>query len=213
MESWWMESMGIRTMQLNTTEINATEVKKMEDEEIIKLFFLRSELAIEAVAEKYGAVCRKIANNILRNEQDVEECVNDTYLGLWESIPPNRPNPFLAYICRVVRNISIKRYHYNKAKKRDDTYNVAMEELENCFASADTVESRFEAEQLTELINCFLEMQDKKNRVIFVRRYWFADSVSDIAKRMHMSNHVVTVRLSRLRKKFETYLKKEGIGL
>ena len=185
----------------------------MEDEEIIDLFYARSEFAIEAVSDKYGATCKKIANNILNNKQDAEECVNDTYLGLWESIPPNRPNPLLSYICRIVRNISIKKYHYNKAKKRNSTYDMALEELEDCVASAVTVEGVINTELLTEVLDSFLETLDKKNRIIFVRRYWFSDSISDIANLMHTSSHNITVRLSRLRGKLEKYLKKEGIWI
>ena len=185
----------------------------VEDEEILELFYARSELAIQAVSEKYGAMCRKIANNILNDSLDTEECINDVYMALWQTIPPQRTNPLLSYIYRIARNVSIKRYHYNKAQKRNSMYDVALDELADCIASADTVEHVYEASQLTELMNSFLDTLDKKNRVIFVRHYWFADSVSDIAKRMHMSTHTVTVRLSRLREKLENYLKKEGISL
>ena len=102
----------------------------MEDKRIIDLFFARSELAIEALAAKYGALCSRIAENILGDSMDAEECVNDAYLGVWNSVPPQRPDPLRSFLCRIVRNLSISRYHANTAKKRNSSYDVALEELE-----------------------------------------------------------------------------------
>ena len=107
----------------------------IEDEKIIQLFFERSEQAIKELDLKYGKVCHKVSYNILHNRQDAEECVNDAYLGTWNAIPPQRPNPLLTFLCKIVRNLSIMRHHSNTAIKRNSTYDVALEELEGCLAS------------------------------------------------------------------------------
>lgn len=183
----------------------------MEDSKIIELFHARSEQAIMELSQKYGAVCIKIAKNILNNKLDAEECVNDAYLGAWNTIPPQNPSPLLTYISRIVRNLSIKKYHSNTSVKRNSFYDVALDELENCISSADTVESELSAKELAQIIDDFLDTLDKDNRVMFVRRYWYSDSISDIAARFHTSNNNISVRLSRTREKLKSYLKKEGV--
>jgi RNA polymerase sigma-70 factor (ECF subfamily) len=182
----------------------------IEDSEIIDLFYARSEQAIMELSKKYGGVCRKVARNILNNEQDAEECVSDAYLGAWNTIPPERPKPLLTYVCRLVRNLSIMRYHANTAVKRNSIYDVALDELESCLISPVTVETELSAKELGSIIDKFLDTLDRENRVIFVRRYWYADPVSDIAARMRMRPNLVSVRLSRTREKLKTYLRKEG---
>ena len=112
----------------------------MDDSKIIDLFYARSEQAIMELSAKYGPVCNKVARNILNNSHDAEECVNDAYLGAWNTIPPQNPNPLLTYICRIVRNLSIMKYHANTAVKRNSFYDVALDELEDCLASSETVE-------------------------------------------------------------------------
>ena len=141
----------------------------MDDSKIIELFYERSEQAIVELSKKYGDTCHKIAVNILKNDSDAEECVNDTYLGAWNTIPPQNPNPLLTYICRIVRNISIKRYHQNTAQKRNSYYDVALDELENCLPSATTVQDEVNANELAEF---FLR------QVFFfsVRLYFIRDS-------------------------------------
>ena len=183
----------------------------MEDSKIIELFYQRSERAIMELSQKYGTVCTRIAKNILNNALDAEECVNDAYLGAWNTIPPQKPNPLKTYICRIVRNLSIKRYHSNTSMKRNSFYDAALDELENCIPSGKTVETELSAKELAQIIDDFLDTLDKENRVIFVRRYWYSDSISDIAKRFRMSNNNVSVRLSRTREKLKKYLKKEGV--
>ena len=185
----------------------------MEDSKIIELFYERSEQAIVELSEKYGRICHRIAVNILKNDADAEECVNDTYLGAWNTIPPQNPNPLLTYICRIVRNISIKRYHQNTAKKRNSYYDVALDELEDCLPSAMSVEDEVNAGELALLFDDFLATLDKTNRVMFVRRYWFSDSVSDIAATFKMNDHAVTVRLSRTREKLRQYLIGKGVTI
>jgi len=185
----------------------------MEDERIIQLFWERKEDAIEELNQKYGAICTKVAHNILNNHQDAEECVNDAYLGAWNSIPPERPNPLRTYICRIVRNLAIKKYHANRAKKRDSSYDVALEELESCIPATGSVEEVWNAKEVARNIDDFLEHLDSENRILFVRRYWYAESVSDLARLFQISNHNVTVRLSRIREKLKVHLLKEGIWL
>ncbi len=185
----------------------------MHDEKIIQLFFERSEQAIGELDKKYGRVCHSVAYNILNNRQDAEECVNDAYLGTWNAIPPERPNPLLAFVCKIVRNLSLKRYEQNTAAKRNSRYDVAMEELEDCLASSVTVEEEMEVRELTEIIRSFLESLTRENRVIFLRRYWFSDSYADIARQVGISEKNVSVRLTRLRKDLRKYLKEREVLL
>ena len=188
-------------------------VGRLDDRKIIELFFERSEKAIMELSNKYGSVCSKIANNILNNKQDAEECVNDAYLGAWNTIPPQNPNPLVSYVCRIVRNLAIKRYHANTAAKRNSNYDVALDELENCFPSSTTVEGEIDALETARIIDRFLESMDQESRVMFVRRYWFADSIGELAKLFHTSNHNISVRLFRIREKLKQYLMEEGVAL
>ena len=178
----------------------------MGDDKIIELFFERSEQALKELDIKYGKVFYKTSYNILNDQLDVEECVNDAYLGTWNTIPPTRPYSLMAYVCQIVRNISLKRYHFKKALRRNSTYDVAMDELDACLASPSTVESEVETKELTRIIEEFLDTLSKENRIIFLQRYWFSDTYSDIAKKIGISEKSVSVRLSRIRKKMRDYL-------
>lgn len=178
----------------------------MEDEKIIELFFNRSEQAIKELDLKYGKVCHNVSYNILHSRQDAEECVNDAYLGTWNAIPPQRPNPLLTFLCKIVRNLSIMRHHANTALKRNNTYDVALEELEGCLASPVTVEMEIETDELTRIIDSFLETLSQENRVIFMRRYWFSDTYKQIAERVGITENNVSVRLTRIRKQMKQYL-------
>lgn len=178
----------------------------MADEQIIELFFARSEQAIRELDDRYGRVFHKTSFNILNNQLDAEECVNDAYMGTWNTIPPTKPNSLLAYVCQIVRNISLKRYYLKKALKRNSTYDVAMEELDACLASSSTVEDEIETKELARIIESFLDTLSKENRVIFLQRYWFSDSYSDIAQKVGISEKSVSVRLARIRKKMREYL-------
>ena len=183
----------------------------LDDSEIIELFFERSEQAIIELSKKYGSVLTKIANNILNNQFDAEECVNDAYLGAWDTIPPQRPQPLLSYVCRIVRNLAVKKYHSNTAAKRNSTYDVSLDELENCFPSSNSVEDEFNAKETARIIDEFLEALDEENRVMFVRRYWHAASIEELAELFHTSKHNISVRLSRTREKLKKHLIKEGV--
>ena len=183
----------------------------MEDQEIIELFFARSEQAIAELQGKYGNRCMQVAWNVLNNRLDAEECVNDAYLAAWNTIPPQKPNPLLAYVCRIVRNLSIKRYHANNAQKRNSHYDVALDELGAYIQTKDTVENELAVKELADAINHFLGTLSKENRMMFVRRYWFADSIADIAVMFGTSSKIVSLHLLRVRKGLKKYLEKEGI--
>jgi len=167
----------------------------LNDSEIIDLFYMRSERAIMELAAKYGNVCNKVAKNILNNILDAEECVNDAYLGAWNAIPPARPNPLLSYICKIVRN---------------SFYDAALDELGECVSSSESVEAEISAKELTRQIDYFLDTLDAESRILFVRRYWYAYSISELAKQFGLKSNTVSVRLSRIRDKLRDYLKGEG---
>lgn len=173
----------------------------IDDEKIIDLFFERSEQGIRELDNKYGAVCHNLSYNIVNNRQDAEECVNDAYLGAWNAIPPVHPNPLLSYIVKIVRNISLKIYWRKEATKRSSHYTIALEEIEACIAAPNTVEAEIDARELARSIESFLDTLTTENRVIFMRRYWFADSYNDIAEFMGLSEKNISVRLSRIREK------------
>lgn len=183
----------------------------IEDQMIIKKLYERSEEAIKELSDKYGALCQGIANRILSNEQDAEECLNDALLAVWNTVPPEEPDPLSAYICRITRNISLKKYHANTAKKRNTHYDVALDELEECLAGGSSVEDEILAKELQQSMNDFLSKLKKADRVMFVRRYWFLETVSEIAGSIGRSNNYVTVHLHRSRKKLENYLKMKGL--
>ena len=185
----------------------------MEDGEIVELFFARSEEAIAALAEKYGPLCGSIAKNLLGDRRDAEECLNDAWLAVWNTVPPQRPEPLSGYVCRIVRNLAVKRFHANTARKRNGSYDMALEELAECFPAAGSAEEAAEAGEAAETVNAFLAGLDESSRILFVRRYWYADSIEALAARFHTGRHNVSVRLSRIRKALKKYLAKEGIGL
>ena len=182
----------------------------MDDSKIIALFYARSEQAICELSAKYGKLCKHIAFNILGNHEDADECVNDAYLGVWNTIPPQKPNPLQAYICKIVRNIAVTKYHANTAQKRNSHYDVALDELENCLFSLDTPENTLRAKELSHLLDRFLSHMDQRSRVMFVRRYWYSDSVASIAESMHMRPNSVSVQLARTRSKLRKFLIQEG---
>ncbi len=185
----------------------------LEDSKIIELFFARAEQAITELSAKYGTACSRIARNILKNDLDAEECVNDTYLAAWNTIPPQKPDPLRTYIFRIVRNIAIAKYHANTSEKRNSYYDVALEELGNCLATAGTVEQEIDAGELSGQIDRFLATLDEDSQMLFVRRYWYSDSISDLAERFHTSKNNVSVRLFRIRNKLKIHLQKEGYEL
>ena len=182
----------------------------LEDSKIIDLFFERSEQAVHELNCKYGAAIKKTTSNILHDRLDVEECVNDTFLQVWNSIPPRTPNPLSGYVCRIARNLAINRYHANNAVKRGGRYDLILDEMQECIPSGVDVETEYEAKELGAAINRFLYTLDHNDRFLFVRRYWYADSVKDLAAMTNENVNRISVRLFRLRKKLRTALTKEG---
>ena len=183
----------------------------MTDAEIISLFFERSEQAITELAEKHGSAAARVARNILGNAQDAEECVNDTYLAVWNAIPPETPSPLRTFVCRIARNLATMKYHANTAAKRNSFYDAALDELEECLSDFHSVEDEYDAKELSDAINAFLSTLSYTDRFIFVRRYWYSDPPGDIAKSVRSTPNSVTVRLFRLREKLKHYLMKEGL--
>ena len=185
----------------------------MEDSQIIELYWQRSENAISETAKKYGKLCRHIAMNILGNYSDAEECENDTYVATWNAIPPTRPNVFSAFLTKIARNLALNRYEYNKAQKRNNEFDLVLDELEECIAGKSTVEAAYEAGQLSAVLDEFLEKLSKDKRVIFVRRYWYSDSVKDIAKRLQISESKVKTTLFRTRNELQEFLEAHGVTI
>lgn len=181
----------------------------MDDSHIIQLLFERAEAAIDALAQRFGKQLYRIAMNILSSPQDAEECVNDTYLALWNAIPPEKPDPLCAYTYRIGRNTAIKKHRSNTAQMRNSTYDLSLDELAGCIPD-DSIWETLDARELGRSIDSFLDTLNQENRIIFLRRYWFGDSVKDIAKGRGISAGTVSVRLNRMRGALKDYLYKEG---
>ena len=145
------------------------------------------------------------------SHEDAEEVVNDTYLGVWNAIPPHRPDPLRTFVCRIARNLATKKYHADTAEKRNSRYDLALDELEDCLADRSGVEEALEAKELAEAINGFMATLSYADRFLFTRRYWYADPVQDVAAMAHATPNSVTVRLFRIRQKLKRYLEKEGL--
>lgn len=177
-----------------------------DDEKIIELFFARSEEAIRELDQKYGRLCHRISNNILNNRLDAEECVNSAYQSVWDAIPPARPDSLQAWLCKIVRNLSLKQYRRKTAEKRNSVHEVAMEELTEYLPAPGTVESEVDAKELARLIEEFLDGLTAENRILFMLRYSFSDSCAAIAEKTGLSEKNVSVRLSRIRKKLKDFL-------
>ena len=186
----------------------------MDDVMILDLYLARSESAINETAKKYGNYCYTIADNILQNNEDAEECVNDTYLRAWDNIPPQRPGIFSSFLGKITRNLSLNKYKERNTKKRGGgEIALLFSELEDCIPSNSNVEAEYESNQVVEIINSFLRSMDSEGRAVFVRRYWYADNIQAIAARYQMSESKVKSMLFRVRKLLKTYLENEGVVL
>lgn len=184
----------------------------MEDQTIIELFFARSEDAIRMSETAYGAYCHTIARSILGNDEDAKEVVSDAYLGAWESIPPTKPNSLKAYLGKLTRNAAIHRLEKERAEKRGGgEVPLLLSELEECVAAEDSTEGSLEASLLTDALNRFLERIGKEKRILFLRRYWYNQSVAEIALGMGISEAKVKTTLHRIRTELKLFLIKEGI--
>ena len=182
----------------------------MEDKLIIELYFNRSEQAIEETSSKYGKLTRSVSYRIVRNEEDTDECVSDTYMALWNTIPPENPVPFAAYICRLARNISVKKLRYNTADKRNSFYDVSIGELEEVLTANSDVQKEIEAKELQASINSFLKTLKKTDRVIFVKRFWFNMTLEEISEDTGYSKNYINVHLHRTKERLKAHLTKEG---
>lgn len=181
----------------------------MEDRRIVALYWQRAEKALIATAQTYGGLLQSIAMNILGDHHKAQECVNDTYLALWNRIPPEKPEPLSAYICRIVRNIALNRRRDDLAQKRNCEFDLSLEELEGCL-SGSSLEETVEAKALGQAIDTYLSGISKENRILFLRRYWFGDSVGEAASFLGIRENAASVRLFRIRNGLREYLIREG---
>ena len=183
----------------------------MDDNRIIELFWSRSEEAISETQKKYGAYCRYIAKNDLGSDEDAEECVNDTYLKVWNSVPPARPQNFSAFIGTVARNLALNKLDFKNAKKRSTQTNLALSELEEVIP--DSKKDPSDELALRDALNGFLSSLPRLTRMMFVRRYWYLSPIREIARDYGVSESRVKVTLMRTRNRLKEHLEKEGINI
>lgn len=186
----------------------------MEDTDIILLYLARDEKALYETQKKYGAYCYSIAYNILNNPEDSEECVNDTYFNAWKSIPPNKPKILSAFLGKITRNLSLRKFRNKNASKRGGGLLIlALEELEECIPSSKSVYEEIQTAELAEIIDTFLRTIPDEDRRIFIRRYWHFNSISEICQLFGYSESKIKMKLHRTRQKLLTQLEKEDIAL
>ncbi len=183
----------------------------MRDEEIINLYWERQEKAIYETDKKYGRYCNSISFNILQNNEEAKECVNDTYLKTWNNIPPQRPNVLKIYLGKITRNLAINQYERKKAKKRDYTLEIALEELNECISTNNNVEEELNYSELVNTLNVFLSELSKDKRKIFLERYWYFYSIKEISYKNNISESNTKIILLRLRNQLKNYLKEGGL--
>lgn len=183
----------------------------MDDDQIVDLFWNREESAIEQAAEKYGSYCQTIALNILSNREDAEECVNDTWLRVWNAIPPERPKVFRAWVGKITLRLALNRWHKNHSQKRYAGLEEVLSELEECLPSDEMIEQQIAVNEITRIINQWLGTLEREDRVIFVRRYWYGDTVKQLALECGVSPGKMAKRLFLLRGKLKAALAKEDV--
>lgn len=184
----------------------------MEDTHIVQMYWDRNETAISESAMKYGTYCTSIAQNILRNPADAEECVNDTWLHAWNAMPPHRPNSLRTFLGKITRCVSLKKWRDEHRDKRGgDEVALALEELSECIPSNTSVEESVIAEELSERINRFVGTLVPTERRVFLCRYWYLDSIEKIGTDFRFSSSKVRSMLHRTREKLRVYLEKEGV--
>ncbi len=182
----------------------------MEESKILELLFARAENAVAALEKQYGKLLYRICYQILGRDEDARECVNDTYLALWNAIPPERPRPLTPYVCKVGRNIALKRLREDTAQKRCSRSDLPLEEL-SAYIPGSYMDDTLTARALGQAIDAFLSTQTNVNRNLFLRRYWFGDSVQEAAKLLGLSPNAASVRLSRMRDALKDYLIREEL--
>lgn len=185
----------------------------MEDIEIVDLYWKRDETAIKETDYKYGRFCQSLAMNILSVWEDAEECVSDTYQKAWNAIPPEHPNAFRAWLGKIVRNLSINRWHHNRAQKRYQGAEELLSELADCIPDSKTTESILEAQELSEYISDWLRALPAMDRTWFVRRYWNGEPLQTLAASSGITPSTLAGRMFRLRKSLRNYLTQKGVAL
>lgn len=183
----------------------------MEDKKIIDLYWTRDEAAIRETSLKYGGLCSYIAGNILTSREDCEECVDDTYLAVWNAIPDKKPNSFSAFIGKIARNLALKKYEYITAAKRNPQVVVSLEELGDCVSGGNSVESEAENRRIESVIDDFLWQQSEEKRNIFIRRYWYFEPIESICERTGFGRSKVKSMLFEMRRKLREHLEREGV--
>ncbi|MDY4581700.1 MAG: sigma-70 family RNA polymerase sigma factor [Candidatus Faecousia sp.] len=182
----------------------------MEDSKILELFFARNEDAIRHTDDTYGRRLFALADNIVRNDQDAEESVSDTYMRAWDTIPPQKPQHFFAYLAKICRNFALKKLDWKNAAKRKAEVVSLTQEMEACIPDS-TRDREMEAKELGMLLDRFLRTLTPENQMVFLRRYWYVDTIAEIAARYGISESAVQMRLNRTRARLCAYLEKEGI--
>lgn len=185
----------------------------MDDVRIVELYLRRDEQAIVETDCKYGAYCHSIADNILSLREDADECVNDAYHAVWTHIPPDAPNSLRAYLGRIVRNLSLSRYRRNHAAKRYEGMELLLSELNDCIPAADCPEKALEGAELTEYLNVWLRSLGGDDRALFLRRYWYGDTVKSLAAAAGCTAGQLAQRMLALRKRLRGFLEKKGVFL
>ena len=184
----------------------------MDDLKIIELYFSRDENAIKETDSKYGKLCYRIAYNILKNNEDSEECVNDTYIGVWNAIPPEKPNHFMAFVCKIARNLALKKLETATRQKRSKAVLISLSELEAILPD-ESIAAEISNEDIGHLISSFLRREKTDIRKVFIQKYYFFDSISEIAERYGFTESKVKNMLYHTRNKLKEYLIKEGIEI
>ena len=184
----------------------------LEDAKIIELYNARNELAVAETERKFGKMLFSIAMNVLSNREDSEEMVNDTYGKAWNKIPPEKPDFLGAWLGKITRNLSISRWRKNRAQKRSGIETM-LSELEECIPSSENIETESESKEITAAINRWLETLKKEERILFLRRYWFSDSIAELAEKVKIPPKKLSSKMFRLRKSLKEFLEKEGIAL
>lgn len=180
----------------------------MRDDEIVELYWKRSEQAIYETDQKYGKLVRTILRNVGIREEDVEECQNDAYLAVWNSIPPKKPDSYPSFLCRIVKNIGVSRFRKEYCRKRSAEL-VALEELEEILPTP-TLEQSWSVQELGHQIDAFLGTVEPDLRRVFLFRYWYGYPVRDIADRLQTTENAISLKLARVRKNLRKYLEMEG---
>ena len=183
----------------------------MDDQAIIALYWSRNQQALDESQRKYGPHCLRLSENILASREDAEECVSDTWLRAWDTMPPQRPDSLRAYLSRICRNLSLDRWRARKAQKRGEGLEVLLEELEDCVPSSPSAEAAAESREITQCIDTWLSILELNDRTVFLRRYWYGQQVRELAKQEGCTPQKMAQRLYRLRQSLRKALEQEGI--